>query len=742
MKICHKCYGNYEKHGIFRIKLDTIIFDSDSYLRNRLKSNFGICDVRLDYFDGHLIIIFNPRIICEKQIIQLLNTPGFLLKENFIRNAEQFFSYHGNVIRLAACGLLVVISWMMRVRFEEIYNLPLPGATNLLTVRIAYAATNLLAIAIAIAPYFRKLFATFKRGLFSVNVLMFIAITGALLTGYWLEAATFSLVAVFVEAFEKIISVQTWHEYLNGTIANAKNAYVIEGDSSRKIPIHELKVGQLVSVKRGMLIPTDGTIVSGSGFIDEASITGESIIPVKKRGDKVYAGTLLENGSITVEATNIGHDTTIAAISKMINDAQHEKETKIKKTADSCAAWLTCFILAYSAFLFIASYWVIHNSLASSLVYCLSIIFVACPCTLLLSTPLAIHAGVGLAARFGIIFRNGHILEEFAKTKTLLLDKTGTLTHGNPEVREARAFSACSTSKMLRIAAALEQNSYHPLALAVCAYVISRGLKISVAENYQKFEGGISASLNGKTYYLGAKKLMRDLGVEFTQKTTDWLEMSSARGYEVILIADEQKIIGGFSFVDRLREEAVEAIAKIRSLGMERMIMVTGDNNACAERISKQLGLDEYHAECFPETKLKCIRTLKSQERVAMIGDGINDAPALTAATVGIVMVGVGTDAAVAAADIVLGSGGLNDLAIAYDLSKKVYLTIKFNIALSVLLMIIMVALVSTGQISLTVSTFLYIGSSLLVIMSSYVSFLLTVPWRRRKRNPKIKLDQ
>ena len=721
MKTCHRCKENYTNHCVLRVKLDTINFDSDSYLKNRLKSNFGVCDVQLDYFDGYLVVTFNSRYISREQIIKALQSKGFVLRRNFLSQIEQFIFYNSDIIRLIVCGVMVIVSWSMRLSFENSYKLPGFRVDNDTVVGISYVLINGIILVIAVFPFLRKLIIAIKNGFLNVDVLMFVAISGAVFTGYWLEAATFSLVAVFVSAFEKIISTLTWHEYFNGTIANAKNAYVIEGNSSRKIPVNELIPGQLISVKRGMLIPVDGIIDSGSGFIDERSITGEGIVPVKKRGDKVYAGTLLESGSINVKTVEVGHETTIATIARLIQNTQYEKETEIGKFVDKCAGWLTWLVLAYSAFLFITSYLVIHNPLIFSLVYCVSIMFVACPCALLLSTPIAIHTGVGLAARYGIIFRNGHVIEKFAKTKTLLLDKTGTLTYGRPDVREVRAFNAFPKRKILKIAAALEQNSYHPLALAVCAYVISHNLEIPTSENFDEIDGGISSYVNGKKYYLGAKKMMFDQEAVFTKEIYDWLKTSEEHGYESVLIAVDRKIIGGISFIDRLRRESIDVITGMRELGMDKMIMVTGDNQACAERIAKQLGLNSFHAECFPETKLKCVREIKKNENVAMIGDGINDAPAMTAASVGIVMADAGTDAAIAAADIVLGSGDLNDLVLAYNISKKVYLTIKLNVLLSIILVIVMIALVSTGRINLTESTFLYIGSSLLVILNSYI---------------------
>ncbi len=732
MKTCSKCRGNYAKHAIYRTSLRDIHFSSDSYLKSGLESNFGICDVRIDYFESVLIITFNPAIIIPEQIAQALRSPGFKLRETLIHQIHRFLFCHIHVLRLSMSGILVAASWALLFRFGDSYNFRIFGKQGDLSLHLSYIVINMLVIVVAMWPRFFKAIHSLKKGMYSVEMFTLVAIGGAVLGGYWLEAATFSLVAVFVDAFEEIIASQTWHEYLNGTIANAKNAYIIEGNAIRKIPISKLKVGQLLSVQRGMLIPVDGKVISGGGHIDESALIGESSFRKKEVGDKVYAGTLLESGSMTVEAIKVGHDTTVAGISKLISHAQQEKESEMKKIVDSCAAWLTCFTMAYAVLTFIIRYMVIHDSLANVLTLGLSIIFVSCPCALLLSAPLAIHAGVGLAAKFGIIFRNGQVMEDFAKTKVLLVDKTGTLTYASSEVCEMKLFGDADEQDILKKSMAIESNSYHPLALAICAYADRRGTEMINAEKYLDLEGGASAYMDSQTYFLGSKRLMQNMKYEATPAVKEWLEMAESKGYETVLLADEKQIIGGFAFVDKLREESFEVMKQLRAQGMRKIIMVTGDTCACAKRISEQLELDDYQAECFPESKLSRLLEIKSMENVAMIGDGINDAPAMAAATVGIVMVNTGTDAAIAAADIVLGGSNLNDLVLAYDLSKKVYRTIKFNISLSIALVALMLLLVSSNHLSLTQSTFLYVGSSLLILCSSYLGLLITFPWLKR----------
>lgn len=739
MKSCSKCHGNYAKHAVYRTSLKDVLYSSDSYLKSGLESNFGICEARIDYFDSILIITFNPAIITPEQIALALHAPGFKLRESLTHRLYRFLFCHIHVLRLVVAGLMVVASWGMSLSFEGRYNFRILSDHGNILLPLSYILINMLVIVIAMWPRFFKAVDAVRKGTYCVEVFTLLAVCGAVLGGYWLEAATFSLVAVFVDAFEEIIASQTWQEYLNGTIANAKNAYVLEGNSTRKIPISNLKVGQLLSVRHGMLIPVDGRVVSGSGHIDESALIGENSFFNKSAGDKVYAGTLLESGSMIIEALKVGHDTTVAGISKLISHAQQEKESEIKKIVDSCAAWLTCFTMAYAVITFIIRYLMVGEPLYEVLTLCLSIIFVSCPCALLLSTPLAIHVGAELAAKFGIIFRNGQVMEDFAKTKTILVDKTGTLTYARSVVCEMKIFAARTEQEILEYSMAIEGNSYHPLALAICGYAADRGGRTQPGDRYHELEGGASAYLNGQTYYIGSKRLLQDMRYKFPAETKNWLKYTESRGYETVLLADEKEILAGYAFVDKIREESFDVVKKLRALGMKKIIMVTGDTYACAKRISEQLELDGFQAECFPESKLSRLMEIKSEENVAMIGDGINDAPAMAASTVGIVMVNTGTDAAIAAADIVLSGDTLDDLVLAYDLSQKVYRTIKFNLTLSIALVALMLSLVSSRNLSLTQSTFLYVGSSLLILLSSYSSLVFTLPWLKQHLSRKNK---
>ncbi|MFA6104772.1 MAG: cation-translocating P-type ATPase [Victivallaceae bacterium] len=552
---------------------------------------------------------------------------------------------------------------------------------------------------------------------------MLLAVCGAVLAGFLFEASNFLLVLLLVESLEDFIKCRSSEEVAAAAVASAKNAFVIIDGTSRKIPVHDLTPGQLIDVKQGMIVPVDGIVISGNGLINEAAISGENSFNSKSGGDKVYAGTLLENGSLVVKAVSVGHDTAIGNIAKLIEGAvDSDAKHGFQKAVDRYSVYLTIIVIAFSIVAFFVSFSILDMELFESVERSVAILFVACPCALILSTPTAIHAGLWIAARNGILFKDGGVMEYFAKTTTLLVDKTGTLTHASPVVSEVKTFGDTELKDILFIAATVERNSFHPLALAVCEYALQRNIQFGGVQQYTELEGGgACAMIDGKEYKVGARWLMDD-GREVTPEINDWIQDAAKQGLVTALVADDVRILGAFTFTDRLRAEAPEVIRKLRLLGMSKIIMITGDNSAAAERIASLLQLDGYFAECMPEMKLQKLHELKKTEKyVAMIGDGINDAPVLAAADVGIAIAGTGADAAIAAADIALTGEGLEELSKSYSISKRVFLAIRINLFFSLLVSLIMMFLVSTGIFSLMAGTLTYVACSALVIINSYL---------------------
>ena len=729
MRICGRCRAIYTEHAVYRIKLSTINYDSDSYLKENLQLNYGICNVKFDYFDGLLIITYNPLIISQERIDKILLTPGFIIEDSYFRFLLNFLKVYAKVLRFSTVLLMLIFGWLIFLKFgPNKFCLPISFQDAKL-INLYYIMINIFILFLSSFSIYEGIKQSFKYKQFNVYLLVLLAVSGAVLSGFLFEASNFLLVVLLVESLEDFIKCRSSAEVAAAAVASAKNAFVIIDGTSRKIPVHELIPGQLIDVKQGMIVPVDGVIIRGNGQINEAAISGENSFNPKSAGDRVYAGTLLENGSLTVKAVSVGHDTAIGNIAKLIEGATDNNTRKgIHKAVDRYSVYLTIIVIAFSIVAFFVSFSVLDMELFESIERSVAILFVACPGALILSTPTAIHAGIWIAARNGILFKDGGVMEYFAKTTALLVDKTGTLTHASPVVSEVKTFGGTELNDILFAAATVERNSFHPLALAVCEYALERNIQFGEVQKYIELEGGGACALiDGKKYKVGAKWLMDD-GRNVTPEINNWIQDAAKHGLVTALVADEEKIIGAFTFTDRLREEAPEVIRKLRMQGMNKIIMITGDNSAAAERIAGVLHLDGCFAECMPEMKLQKLYELKKTEKyVAMIGDGINDAPVLAAADVGIAIAGTGADAAIAAADIALTGEGLDELSKAYRISKRVFLAIRINLCFSLLVSLAMMFLVSTGTFSLMTGTMLYVACSVLVLINSYLPAVIPV---------------
>jgi heavy metal translocating P-type ATPase len=729
MRICGRCRAIYSEHAVYRVKLDDINYDSDSYLKENLQHNYGICNVRFDYFNGFLIITYNPLIVSQDRIDKILITPGYIIEDSYLRFLVNFFKAHAKVLRFSTVLVMLIFGWFIFFRFgANRFCLPF-NCHNVKLINMYYIIINIAILFLCSFPIYDGIKQAFKYKRFNVYLLALLAVSGAALSGFLFEASNFLLVLLFVELLEDFIKCRSSKEVAAAAVAGAKNAFVIIDGTSRKIPVHDLIPGQLIDVKQGMIVPVDGVVISGDGQINEAAISGENSFNSKSNGDKVYAGTLLETGSLIVKAVSVGHDTAVGNIAKLIEGAANSDARQgIQKTVDRYSVYLTIIVIAFSIVAFFVSFSVLGMGLFESIERSVAILFVACPCALILSTPTAIHAGIWIAARNGILFKDGGVMEYFAKTTALLVDKTGTLTHASPVVAGVKTFGDTELDDILFVATTVERNSFHPLALAVCEYALQRNIQFGDAQKYIELEGGgACAVIDGKKYKVGARWLMDD-GREITPEINNWIQEAAEKGLVTALVADEAKILGAFTFTDKLREEAPEVVRKLRLLGMNKIIMITGDNCAAAERIAGSLHLDGCFAECMPEMKLQKLHELKKTEKyVAMIGDGINDAPVLAASDVGIAIAGTGADAAIAAADIALTGEGLDELSKSYSISKRVFLTIRVNLFFSLLASLAMMFLVSAGIFSLMTGTLIYAVCSVLVVINSYLPAVVPV---------------
>ncbi len=456
-----------------------------------------------------------------------------------------------------------------------------------------------------------------------------------------------------------------------------KTAIIIVDNKEMEIPIDEVEIGAIILVKPGEKIPVDGVVLEGVTSIDEAMLTGESMPVDKKAGDKVYAASINKNGMIKFEATKVGSDTALAQIIKLVEDAQGSK-APIAQMADIVSGYFVPIVCGIALIAFLA--WLLTgHALAFSLTIFISVLVIACPCALGLATPTAIMVGTGKGAEYGILIKGGEALETTHKINTIVLDKTGTITEGKPEVTDIITVGNIPEDRLLQIAASGEKGSEHPLGEAIVRGAGKANLEMLKVETFEAIPGhGIEVVIKGDNILIGNKKLMQDreIALGALQEKSDIL---ASEGKTPMYIAINQELSGIIAVADVVKESSAKAIRQLKSMGIE-VAMITGDNKKTADAIAKQVGIDRVLADVLPQDKSNEVKKLQAEgKKVCMVGDGINDAPALVQADIGMA-IGSGTDVAMESADIVLMKSDLMDVPTAIHLSKSTIRNIKQNL--------------------------------------------------------------
>ena len=499
-----------------------------------------------------------------------------------------------------------------------------------------------------------------------------------------------------------------------------QTARVIKNGKEETIPAERVRVGDILRVLPGETIPVDGVICSGQTSINQAVMTGESMPVDKKEGDEVSSGTVNQFGAFDMEAVKVGEDSSIQRMIKLVQSANAGK-AKIVSLADRWATWIV--VIALSAAL-------ITGLITGEIICAVTILVVFCPCALVLATPTAIMAAIGNATKHGFLVKEGDALERLAGVRIIAFDKTGTLTCGNPCVISVKSISEnFSENEVYRLAASAERLSEHPLGKAiVSSYQQRLTLPFLQAEDFQMIPGnGVSAMLDGRKILVGKEEFLKNEGI--TVARSEDIRTYLQEGCTIICIAANKEHIGYIILSDTLRKESMETIEKIKQFGAEP-VLLTGDNENAAQHMARKLRIGEVYAGCLPEDKLQYIDGCrKNGKSVCMIGDGVNDAPALKMADVGIAMGGIGSDIAVDAADIALVDDKVGELPHLLSLSKRMMTTIKWNLTFSMILNFAAITLAITGILSPVVGALVHNAGSVLVIINS--AFLLK--WRKKR---------
>ncbi|PYF02630.1 Cu+-exporting ATPase [Ureibacillus chungkukjangi] len=469
------------------------------------------------------------------------------------------------------------------------------------------------------------------------------------------------------EAIKKLMGLQ------------AKNAIVLRDGIEKEIPLEEVVTGDIILVKPGEKIPVDGEVLEGTSAVDESMLTGESLPVDKNTGDILYGSTINKNGFIKMTATKVGRDTALAQIIKVVEDAQGSK-APIQRLADKISGIFVPIVIAIAILTFLV--WIIlinPGNFTQALEVLIAILVIACPCALGLATPTSIMAGSGRAAELGILFKGGEHLEQTQGIDTVVVDKTGTVTHGKPVLTDILLNTNLDENKFLSLVGAAEKQSEHPLAQAIVQGIQDKGIELGHVQYFEAIPGyGIQATVSGQGVVIGTRKLMQQYGIDIQKVQPTMAELES-NGKTAMLVAINGQYAGLVAVADTIKETSKDAISRLQNMGI-KVIMMTGDNQRTAHAIGKEVGVDSVIAEVLPEGKAEEINKLQHQgKRVAMVGDGINDAPALATADIGMA-IGTGTDVAMEAADITLIRGDLNSIADAILMSRKTMRNIKQNL--------------------------------------------------------------
>jgi len=752
-------------------------------LQDALTGYAGVRSAEFDLHKGRLVLEYDPRILRPEHALQLTRQAGRTAWERVQHCQEQSEEACAACTRRMGQGLnthfqqLAALEEIPRARFErgrmEI-QLPLAAAGGeaaltqyeaapaapseggkapvlgrerleiLFTILTALAAllaffgeraallpplgsTLLYGLAFAAGGYYGLrdgLEELFSERRLNVDLLMILAALGAALIGQPAEGATllflFSLSNTLQsyaldrsrKAIEKLLDLRP------------PTATVRRGSRMTTLPVEDLVLGDVVLVRPGERFPIDGEIIEGASTADQASITGESIPVPKQPGDTVFAGTVNGNGALEVRVTRLANDTTLAKIVHLVEEAQDNK-ANTQTRLDAFEQVYAVLVLGAAALLTLIPL-VLGQPFQPTFYRAMTWLVVASPCALVISTPASILSAIANGARRGILFKGGIHMERTAELKVIAFDKTGTLTEGKPVLTDLHPWGEASPEDLLRLAASAEARSEHPLAAAIVQAAEERGLPLAPASEFQALTGqGIEAIVEGAHLWLGNERMYRERRIRLPEELRARLRALENEGKTAMIVytQDETGRGGGFlgiiAVADTLRPDAADIVAALKRLGIQKTVMLTGDNARVAAAIAKQTGVDEFHAELLPEDKVRVLQDLRRKYGpIAMIGDGVNDAPALATADVGIAMGGAGTDVALETADVVLMADDLTNLPYAIGLARRARQVVWQNLAFSLAVIVLLVATTFGAGLPLPLGVVGHEGSTVIVVLN------------------------
>ena len=656
----------------------------------------GILSAEVSYVMSNATVYYDPYRVEEVRIKRAITKPGYVVKESLAEKTKAFWRELRHMLFLALSGVTLVFSVILEWTGWGPAYLP-----------HAFAIASLIAGGYPVLK--SAIQALFIPDL-NVDTLVSIAAIAATSVGAYQEAAAVVFIMLLGEFLEHL-TVDKARKAITSLIQlSPKTAWVRRDGKELQVPIEEVTTDETVIVKPGERIPVDGKIVSGCGMINQSTLTGESIPVERGVGEKVYCGTINESGSCELVATQVAEDTKLAQIKRLILEAQAQK-SPIQRIMDRFSRYFIPIIFLMALLTFLVT---------GDPIRAITILIVACPCALVLGTPTAVVAAIGNAARQGILIKGGVYLEQMGRLKTLLIDKTGTLTQGKPKVVEVKTVNGVNEKEVLYWAALAEKRSEHPMGRAILEQAEREGLQVPHPDSFENFRGkGVKARKDSETILVGRIEMLVEEGVTLPASIQDYIKAKESEGMTSLLVSLKGHFLGAVFIADTLRENAKTTVDKIRAEGISEIWMLTGDNEQVARRIATDLGV-RFEAGLYPEEKVRRVKEWRQRGRiVAMVGDGVNDAPALAAADVGIAMGAAGTDVAIETADIALMTDDLDNIPRVIRLSRRALRVIKENVIFALVFNTIMVVLSTQGWMTMIVGAVMHQLSSLVVILNS-----------------------
>ncbi len=676
--------------------------NEEKVIREVLKNLDGIEDIKFDLVNQRLIVIHR---IAEGKIIQRLKSIGF--NAEIFQNKLHLKSVHQKKKTYQFLFLVISTLFVITGMIAKYLELPSHFSIFLFTFSVLSGGYKII----------QKAILSLRKFIIDINVLMTIAVLGALIIGKYAEAAVVMLLYAISLRLESF-SIDKAKRSINKLIALIPEYTLVKRENNFvEIPTKEVSIGDFVLIKPGEKIPVDGVVIEGSSVVNQSPITGESKLIAKVKGDYCYAGTINQKGTLLIETTSTYRDSHFSKILSLFEEATSNSKSNLQQVVDVFASYYTPIVVLLAGLVFFYSYFFDQMGLFTSIYKGLILLVISCPCALVISTPVAILSALARATKFGALFKGGVFLENLHRIDAVAFDKTGTLTEGNLRVEKIIPLDQISEDELIQIAYNLEIRSEHSIADAIVNYAKEKNFELEEIDDFRVEVGSISGFYKGKNYKIGQPKLFQSSLNEEHKKIIAQLENS---GCTVIVILRENLPIGIICLIDTLRQSIKKTVEDLRKEGVKEFFILSGDNKNIVERIASEVGIEKFYAELKPSDKLEIIQNLKkAHPMIAMIGDGLNDAPALKSASIGIAMGKIGVDATIENSDITLIGDDIAKLPKLFRLSRKTVKTIKENIALSILIKLIFVVLAFLGFATMWGAIFADMGTSLIVIFNS-----------------------